>query len=143
MKRPAPLRSLRSACAGLVLLGACAASGVAQEKAAGDGMIYPRNATSADAPAAPARPGDSNRLLIVLAAVAAAAGGWLLWRQRQAGGGAAGVARKLSIAESRPLGNRQHLLVVDYDGRKFLLGVCPGRIELLTPLEGGKKDGAA
>lgn len=143
MKRPAQFRSLRSALAGLALLCACAGSGLAQEKAAGDGMIYPRNAAPADAPAAPARPAESNRLLIMLAVAAAAAGGWLLWRQRQGGGSAAGAARKLSIAESRPLGNRQHLLVVDYDGRKFLLGVCPGRIELLTPLESGKKDGAA
>ncbi len=143
MNHPAQLRSLRSALAGLALVCACAVSGLAQEKAAGDGMIYPRNAAPADAPAAPARPAETNRLLIVLAVAAAAAGGWLLWRQRQGGGGAAGTARKLSIAESRPLGNRQHLLVVDYDGRKYLLGVCPGRIELLTPLEGGKKDGAA
>jgi len=143
VKRPAQFRPLRAALAGLALFCACAGSGAAQEKAAGDGMIYPRNAAPADTPATPARPAESNRLLIVLAVAAAAAGGWMLWRQRQGGGAAAGAARKLSIAESRPLGNRQHLLVVDYDGRKFLLGVCPGRIELLTPLEGGKKDGAA
>jgi flagellar protein FliO/FliZ len=40
--------------------------------------------------------------------------------------------------ESRPLGSRQYLVVADYDGRKFLLGVCPGSIEMLTPLDGGQ-----
>jgi flagellar protein FliO/FliZ len=35
------------------------------------------------------------------------------------------------------LGNRQFLVVAEYEGRKMLLGVCPGRIELLSEL-GGK-----
>ena len=45
--------------------------------------------------------------------------------------------RRLAIAETRSLGNRQYLVVAAYDGRKFLLGVCPGRIEMLAPLDGG------
>lgn len=47
--------------------------------------------------------------------------------------------RKLSVAETRMLGNRQFLVVAEYEGRKMLLGVCPGRIELLSDL-GGKGD---
>jgi len=44
-------------------------------------------------------------------------------------------ARKLNVAETRMLGNRQFLVVAEYEGRKMLLGVCPGRIELLSELD--------
>ena len=47
--------------------------------------------------------------------------------------------RKLNVAETRMLGNRQFLVMAEYEGRKMLLGVCPGRIELLSDL-GGKTD---
>jgi flagellar protein FliO/FliZ len=111
-----------------VLLAAAAAP--AQEK-----LIYPRPAESAGAPAARADSGFHLTPLLVVALGAAAAGGWLLWRQRRTPAGlAARDARKLSVAETRSLGNRQYLVVADYDGRKFLLGVCPGRIDLLSPL---------
>jgi len=103
-----------------------------------DAVIYPRSAATASAeiPAA-ARSAGSNATLLLLALAAAGAGGWLLWRQRRSPQGLNGRdARKLAIAESRSLGNRQYLVVADYDGRKFLLGVCPGRIDLLSPLEG-------
>lgn len=105
----------------------------AQEKAKDAEVIYPRQSVAGEAPATGGRDGGSNHLLIVTALAAAAAGGWLLWRQRT-GPAAGGAPRKLVIAESRSLGNRQHLVVADYDGQKFLLGVCPGRIDLLSPL---------
>ena len=75
---------------------------------------------------------------------AAAAGAiWLWWRRRlgEAGPTARGE-RKLAIAETRPLGNRQYLVVADYGGRKFRLGVCPGRIDLLAPLDRDAHPGA-
>ena len=43
-------------------------------------------------------------------------------------------ARQLAIQETRSLGNRQYLVVASYEDKKFLLGVTPGRIEMLTPL---------
>ena len=43
-------------------------------------------------------------------------------------------ARKLNVSETRILGNRQFLVVAEYEGRKMLLGVCPGRIELISDL---------
>ena len=49
------------------------------------------------------------------------------------------AGRKLNVAETRMLGNRQFLVVAEYEGRKMLLGVCPGRIELLSDL-GGKSE---
>jgi flagellar protein FliO/FliZ len=101
-------------------------------------VIYPRTAAAPTAPA-PRPPDTLSPLMLVLAFGAAAAGGWLLWRQRRQGQGLAGAARKLAVTETRSLGSRQYLVVADYDGRKFLLGVCPGRIELLAPLDGEKQ----
>ncbi|MDP2137513.1 MAG: flagellar biosynthetic protein FliO, partial [Candidatus Didemnitutus sp.] len=107
----------------------------AEEKAAEADLIYPRTAATPELPAAAGKPGGSKNTIMLLAAAAAGIGGWMLWRQRKGPSGAGGLARKLAIAESRSLGNRQFLVVADYDGRKFLLGVCPGRIEMLTPLD--------
>lgn len=48
--------------------------------------------------------------------------------------------RKLVISESRMMGNRQFLIVAEYEGKKMLLGVCPGRIDYLCNL-GNEPDG--
>jgi len=45
------------------------------------------------------------------------------------------VEKKLHIEETRSLGHRQYLVVAEYEGRRFLLGVCPGRIDYLSGLE--------
>lgn len=135
---PGPGRHVRAALLSALFLG-CSALG-AQEKARDSEVIYPRGQPAAEAPATAGRDSGSNSLLILLAVAAAATGGWMLWRQRAALA-AGGAARKLVIAESRSLGNRQHLVVAEYDGQKFLLGVCPGRIDLLAPLRGdGEND---
>ena len=47
-------------------------------------------------------------------------------------------ARKLHLQETWMLGHKQFLAVVEYEGRKMLLGVCPGRIDYLCPLEGNE-----
>lgn len=49
--------------------------------------------------------------------------------------GASKAERKLHIEESRSLGHRQYLVVASYEGRRFLLGVCPGSIEYLSGLD--------
>lgn len=127
--------ALALTCAGLI------SAADAQEKPKEEGIIYPRTAAPTDAPAAAPKRESPNYLLIVLAGGAAAAGGWMLWRQRRTPGGIAGRdSRKLAIAESRSLGNRQYLVVADYEGKKFLLGVCPGSIQMLTPLDEGERD---
>jgi flagellar protein FliO/FliZ len=43
-------------------------------------------------------------------------------------------AGELDILETRPLGGRQFLLVARVGQEKFLLGICPGRIDYLCPL---------
>ncbi len=126
---------LRALALGLLLLLVPALS--AQTTKA-DPVIYPRGSAPVDAPAALGKD-SSNSSLYLAVALLAGAGGWWLWLKRRHGvrGGLAGAAR-LKIAESKSLGSRQYLVVADYDGKKFLLGVCPGSIELLTPLEGDK-----
>ena len=42
---------------------------------------------------------------------------------------------KLKIAETRMLGNRQFLSVVEYGDQKILIGVGPGKIDYLTTLQ--------
>jgi flagellar protein FliO/FliZ len=120
---------IRAACIALLL-------GLPLAAPAADEVIYPRNAAPTPAGAAPEPGRGLNWLTGVLGLACAAGAGWFWWRQRLAGSaGSDRPGRKLSIAETRPLGNRQHLLVADYDGKKFLLAVCPGRIDLLTPLD--------
>ena len=117
------------------LLFLAVALGVPAARAA-DEVIYPRGTDAAGKPAAaPAAAGGLNSLFLLGSAVAAAVAGWWLWSKRRPGTAGAATSR-LSIAESRSLGSRQYLVVADYDGRKFLLSVCPGSIELLTPLDG-------
>ena len=101
-------------------------------------IIYPKNAADVAKPGQ-AHEADSSRSLILLVAIVLAAGGvWVLVQRRKSGPAAGRGARKLQIDETRPLGNRQYLVVADYDGKKFLLGVTPGRIQMLTPLEPGE-----
>jgi flagellar protein FliO/FliZ len=122
------------------LLALVISARAADASAKGDEVIYPR-ATAGAEPAVAGRTGSSP-LLLVVALGAAAVGGWLLWRQRRSPTGLGGRdARKLAVVESRGLGNRQYLVVADYDGQKFLLGVCPGRIELLSKLDGETPEG--
>lgn len=104
---------------------------------AADEVIYPRGTAGAEKSAAPAPASGMNSLFLLGLAAAAAAAGWWLWTRRRTSV-ANGQASKLAIVESRSLGSRQYLVVADYDGRKFLLSVCPGSIEMLTPLDGSQ-----
>lgn len=97
-------------------------------------IIYPKNAAAPDRPVTAPEHDSSRSLILVVALLLAAGGAWLLLQKRKAGP-SGGRGRKLQIDETRPLGNRQYLVVADYDGKKFLLGVAPGRIQMLTPLE--------
>ena len=111
----------------------CAVASGAEEQ-----VIYPRPPPAA-APVAGSGASGAGWFLPLLALAAASAGGWLLWRQRRLPAGASAGVRQLAVTETRALGNRQYLVVADYAGRKFLLGVCPGRIDLLAPLGEEKK----
>jgi len=97
-------------------------------------VIVPKHAAEKSAPIAGGATG-SGVLTVVAVLALAGAGAWLVWRGR--GRGLAGfnrTARNLAVEETRSLGNRQFLVVASYQDKKFLLGVCPGRIDLLAPL---------
>jgi len=98
-------------------------------------MLYPRRPSSENQAADKTPSGGTAAAAAVVAL--GGAGGWVLWR-RWKGGFSPGPrgAQRLAVDESRSLGNRQYLVVASYGSRKFLLAVCPGRIRLLSPLDG-------
>jgi flagellar protein FliO/FliZ len=116
----------------------------AEKPTSPDQVIFPRN--SSERPATPPAEKSSagSNALILLTALALAAGGiWVFAQRRQAGPLSARGQRKLQIEETRPLGGRQYLVVANYDGKKFLLGMTPGRINLLTSLDDSAAPDAA
>jgi len=48
----------------------------------------------------------------------------------------------IKLGETRSLGNKQFLVVAEYDSHKFLLGISPGRIERLAKLDPSNSTGA-
>lgn len=96
----------------------------------GSAIMYPRAAAGGSAVLPGERPGTVAPL--VVAFVLAAGGGWVLWRSRRRIVVKRGSA--LAIHETRSLGGRQYLVVASYENQKFLLGVCPGTINLLSNL---------
>lgn len=128
------LRALRAiAVVGIVLAFAIAAVAA---PTAQDQVIVPNG--PAVQPAAPGSPPGNGVFTAVAVLLLAGAGAWLVWRGRS--GRLANLqrqGRRLEIEETRSLGNRQYLVVAAYQDKKFLLGVCPGRIDLLAPLHDG------
>ena len=126
-------------CVAFAVAGAARAA--APSAAAPDTVIYPQGSPAAasnhlgksDGPGAAAA---------VAGLALLAVGGWFWWRYRRGPGLLKNRhAQRLAIEETRPLGNRQFLMVVAHDDRRFLLGVCPGRIQNLaelTPTRAGK-----
>jgi flagellar protein FliO/FliZ len=99
-------------------------------------VFVPGASSSASAPSAGLGLGS---MTMVIGLALAGVGGWLVWRARN-GAPITREARQLNIQETRSLGNRQFLVVATYENQKFLLGVCPGRIEMLTPLASAADD---
>jgi flagellar protein FliO/FliZ len=115
---------------GVALLLVCGAR-AADENA----VIFPATGTpSVNAPATTTG-GTLHSMSLFLGLALAGAGGWMVWRNRR-GQPVGRDMRALAINETRSLGNRQFLVVASYEGKKFLLGVCPGRIDLLSSLNG-------
>jgi len=131
VRRSAPVRAVRR-CLVAASLTVCLLPGVAA--AADDNTVIVPGA-SKPAPSAPTLGSSFNTLTLVLGVAMAAVGGWLVLRNRRAGA-APRDTRALALEETRSLGNRQFLVVASYEGKKFLIGVCPGRIELVAPLDG-------
>ena len=117
----------------LLLLLACFAP-AARLSADPGPMLYPRG-PAAESPSAASPPAPFGLTASALIVLVGAGGGFLWWRRLRRPGSSAGNEQKLAISETRSLGNRQFLVVAAYGSRKFLLGVCPGRVDLLAPLD--------
>jgi len=102
-------------------------------------VIYPQGAGPTRTEPLPASSGSARGWLLAVAVALAAGGVWVLYRRR-ATDGQRGGGRSIVIEETRSLGNRQYLVIAACDGRRFLLGVTPGRIELVAPLDQGKPE---
>jgi flagellar protein FliO/FliZ len=102
--------------------------------AADDNTVFTPGASRAEPPAKSATASLSS-MSLVFGLILAGAGGWIVWRNRR-GVPVGRDLRALAIDETRSLGNRQYLVVASYEGKKFLIGVCPGRIDMLSPLDG-------
>ncbi len=76
--------------------------------------------------------------LIILGGMAIAA--WYLFKRGVLRKPFANTEGKLKVAESRMLGNRQYIMVVEYGDNKVLLGVGPGKIDYLTSLDGYRNE---
>ncbi len=130
-----------------VMLGA-APAGRAQSQAADPAeVIYPRGAApaaqtqAADAPNPFSPPatgvgfGQAAGYIAVLGMLVG--GAWLLVRRGSLPRPFSKSEGRLKVLETKMLGNRQFLMVVEYEEAKMLLGVCQGRIDYLTPLAPG------
>jgi flagellar protein FliO/FliZ len=120
-----PLRAL-AACLAACLFVSRAAAAPDDSK-----IIFPGAAAVASSTAAG---GGLGSVTLLVGLALAGVGTWLVWRARN-GTPVGRDARTLAIHETRSLGNRQFLVVASYEDKKFLLGVCPGRIDLLVPLD--------
>lgn len=68
-------------------------------------------------------------ILILLAGIS----GYFLWRKGNFRFSPMGVSQ-LKVLETRIVGQKQCLMVVEYEGQKLLLGVSPGNIQNLALL---------
>ena len=101
--------------------------------AASNQIIYPQG-SSAAANSTVTKSEDGRGYFLVVAILLAGAGAWIMLQRRKGVPLLNREARKLQIEETRPLGNRQYLVVASYEDRKFLLGVTAGQIQLLSDL---------
>lgn len=77
-------------------------------------------------------------LFLIVAGIAVAA--WFLFKRGVLRKPFANTGGKLKVAETRMLGNRQFIMVVEYEEQKILLGVGPGKIDYLTNLSSFKSE---
>jgi len=87
-------------------------------------------------------PGKDNSQLVIyfVALVVLVGGGFFFLKRGLPLRGARGGENQLNLLETKMLGNRQFLVVVKYEDSKMLLGVGPGQIQYLCPLDSADQD---
>jgi len=80
-----------------------------------------------------ARPSSTpSSAYIVFVLMCIGGGAWLWFRAKGKNRNLSNIATEISIDETRPLGNRQYLVLTSCRGRSFLVGVSQGRIDLIS-----------
>lgn len=142
------MKTLRHALVIACAMGAALAARAADQAGpAPSDIIYPRGGDASSsgtessgpkvaAPAGPSFGGMGPTLGYVVALLVLAGGAVYLIKRGSLPRPFTKSEGKLRVLETRMLGNRQFLIVVEYDDTKMLVGVCPGRIDYLTPLTG-------
>jgi flagellar protein FliO/FliZ len=97
-----------------------------------DLVIHPAASPSPASSSSPAAPGFGPGWVFVFL-VAASSAAWWAWQRRRSP--LAARREGIQIEDTRALGNRQFLVVATARGRRFFLGVSPGGIRLLAPLD--------
>jgi len=99
-------------------------------------IIYPKASSEHVATTGASAPHSGGSLVLAGALLLALGGGWLLLKRRGLiPARSIRPGRKIVIEETRSLGNRQYLVVAGYEGKKFLLGVTAGQIQMLSTLD--------
>jgi len=98
----------------------------------GETLLYPAGGSTAEA-VAPSTPAATSATWVFVVLVGVTAGVVWFWRRRQPS--KPGRRGNIQIEDTRALGNRQFLVVASCDGRRFLLGVAAGGIQMLSPLD--------
>ncbi len=98
----------------------------------GETLLYPAGGPT-PAGVAPATPAATSATWVFVVLVGMTAGAMWLWRRRQPS--KPGRRGNIQIEDTRALGNRQFLVVASCDGRRFLLGVAAGGIQMLSTLD--------
>jgi flagellar protein FliO/FliZ len=98
----------------------------------GDTMLYPAGGPTAGG-LAPTTPTATSATWVFVLLVGLVAGAVWYWRRHKPG--TPGRRGTIQIEDTRALGNRQFLVVASCDGRRFLLGVASGGIQMLSHLD--------
>ncbi len=100
----------------------------------GNTLLYPADGDSRILGGAVA-PADQFNTGWLVAGIFLVGGGIWVWLKRGRMTGRVSTQKLIGIEETKSLGSRQFLVVASCDGRRFLLGVSPGRINTLADLD--------
>lgn len=123
LPRRLALWALGSLFSSSLLLGAAPAA-----PRSADTVIFPQPVEQSAARPA----GTPSTGYIVFVVICLGGGAWLWFRAKGKGRSLKNSGSEISIDETRPLGNRQYLVLTSCRGRSFLIGVSQGRIDVIS-----------